>query len=164
MRRQGFLKSVLYIAALGILATPAGRMISKAELDPGRFPYRSLPFEREGKLYEKLGIRRWKTLVPDMSRYLTKILPPKQVAFRDGIEKLEVLIHETCVAECVHGLLCILGLGIVYLWPGPGGAVLAALYILLGNLPFILIQRYNRPRLLKLLEKKRKANPSATPE
>ena len=35
--------------------------------------------------------------------------------------------------------------------PGTGGAVVTAIYILFGNLPFLIIQRYNRPRLQKLL-------------
>ena len=64
-------------------------------------------------------------------------------------------MKETCVAESVHIILCLLGLGLLAIWPGPGGMVMTALYLLLGNLPFIVIQRYNRPRLLSLLEKKR---------
>ena len=36
------------------------------------------------------------------------------------------------------------------LWPGWGGVLVWAVWFLLGNLPFILIQRYNRPRLLRL--------------
>ena len=38
------------------------------------------------------------------------------------------------------------------LWPTVGGLAVVCLNIL-GNLPFILIQRYNRPRLARLLEK-----------
>ena len=34
---------------------------------------------------------------------------------------------------------------------GAGGALFAAVYILFGNLPFLIIQRYNRPRLVRLL-------------
>jgi len=36
---------------------------------------------------------------------------------------------------------------------GPGVRLLTWMYILIGNLPFILIQRYNRPRLLRLLDR-----------
>ena len=36
------------------------------------------------------------------------------------------------------------------LWPGWGGAIVLAVWVLLANLPFILIQRYNRPRLMRL--------------
>ena len=37
------------------------------------------------------------------------------------------------------------------IWPGAGGVLITVIYIVLGNLPFIIIQRYNRPRLQKLL-------------
>ena len=39
--------------------------------------------------------------------------------------------------------------------PGAWGVLFYAAYFLLGNLPFILIQRYNRPRLVRIYEKKR---------
>lgn len=34
--------------------------------------------------------------------------------------------------------------------PGVGGVCITIIYIVLGNLPFIVVQRYNRPRLQKL--------------
>ena len=61
------------------------------------------------------------------------------------------MIEETCVAELTHGLLCIAGLVLLAIWPGTGGVILTVIYIVFGNLPFLLIQRYNRPRLQKLL-------------
>ena len=42
------------------------------------------------------------------------------------------------------------GLGDVYKRQGWGGAIVLAVWVLLANLPFILIQRYNRPRLMRL--------------
>ena len=61
------------------------------------------------------------------------------------------MIQETCIAEFVHIVLFVLGFGCVLIWEGPGGWMAAAVYNLLGNVPFILIQRYNRPRLQRLL-------------
>ncbi len=61
------------------------------------------------------------------------------------------MIEETCVAEFTHFVLILLGFYALRLWPGTGGAVVTAIYILFGNLPFLIIQRYNRPRLQKLL-------------
>ena len=60
------------------------------------------------------------------------------------------LVQETCRAELVHGASCLLGLAFLWLWPGWGGAIVLAVWVLLANLPFILIQRYNRPRLMRL--------------
>ena len=66
------------------------------------------------------------------------------------------MIQETCVAEMIHVLLSLTGLGCLVIWPGIGGVLVTAVYILLGNLPFILIQRYNRPRLQRLLALQRR--------
>jgi len=66
------------------------------------------------------------------------------------------MIQETCVAEFVHLLLIFLGLGVLRLCPDAWGVILYALYVLLGNLPFVLIQRYNRPRLVHMLNGSRR--------
>ena len=68
----------------------------------------------------------------------------------DGVSVAAVLGQETCVAEAVHTASSLLGLLCLRLWPGWGGVIVWAVWFLLGNLPFILIQRYNRPRLLRL--------------
>ena len=65
--------------------------------------------------------------------------------------QLPRMIEETCVAEFTHFVLILLGFYALRLWPGTGGAVVTAIYILFGNLPFLIIQRYSRPRLQKLL-------------
>ena len=64
-------------------------------------------------------------------------------------ENLPLLIQETCIAEFIHSAEGIAGFYCVSIWPGIGGFVLGMLFML-GNLPFICIQRYNRPRMLKI--------------
>ena len=66
---------------------------------------------------------------------------------------LRQMINETCIAELTHFLLCFTGLVVFWLWPGAGGLVVWLIYCIFGNLPFIIIQRYNRPRLLRLLRR-----------
>ena len=67
-----------------------------------------------------------------------------------------VLVQETCVAECVHWALTLLSAGIFFLWRSGWAALLWLVYNVLGNVSFIVIQRYNRPRLQKLAEKTRR--------
>ena len=69
---------------------------------------------------------------------------------------LRVLVLETCVAECVHWWLAVASLGIFFFWRGGWAVVFCLVYNLLGNLPFQIIQRYNRPRLRRLAEKRRR--------
>ena len=87
-----------------------------------------------------------------MSKILPKVVLPKRLPWGAQPERVALLIQETCIAEVVHIILFILGFGCVLLWgDGPGGWIIALVYNLLGNVPFILIQRYNRPRLQRLM-------------
>ena len=90
-----------------------------------------------------------------MSRLFPKLMPPKNMPARPDENTLLVTIRETCAAEATHALLMLAGLGVIALWPGAWGVLLYLVYAIFGNLVFIIIQRYNRPRLVRLYERKR---------
>jgi glycosyl-4,4'-diaponeurosporenoate acyltransferase len=143
-----FLHCALYLAATGIGAFFLGRLLPKTWFRGDAFPYRCYPSEQ--KLFRVLHIKDWQSRVPDMSRILPGLMPAKKLT-AETFSDLPRMIQETCVAEMIHVLLSLTGLGCLVIWPGIGGVLVTAVYILLGNLPFILIQRYNRPRLQRLL-------------
>lgn len=153
------LRCAVYLAVIGTAGFLAGRIMPKDWIKPGKGLFRSRAFEKNGTIYEKLGIRKWHKRLPDMSRILPFMMPAKNLS-GDFRERLPEMIRETCVAEAVHIGISVLGLRCLWMWPGAGGIAVAAANILLLNLPFILIQRYNRPRLMglqqKLLSKERK--------
>ena len=148
---HGFLRAALYAAALGILAHPVGQALPRRWFDPYRAPYRCRDWEQGGRIYNKLHIRRWKDRLPDMSRLMPDMVK-KKLAAADPMS----LVQETCVAECVHCWLVVLSVGMLFLWKSVWSWALWLVYNLLGNVSFILIQRYNRPRLLRLAEKENK--------
>lgn len=146
------LKCAIYLALTGTVGFLVGRIIPKRWLKPDKGLFRSFTFEQNGAIYEKLGIRKWHKRLPDMSRILPFMMPAKNLS-GDYEERLPVMIQETCVAEVVHIAVSILGLYCLRIWPGVGGVTVTAIHIVLLNLPFILIQRYNRPRLIRLQKK-----------
>lgn len=150
------LKGVFYLLTLSLLAHPMGQALPRRWFSGDRWPWASAPFEREGRFWRKLGVHRWKDKVPDMSRLLGDMVK-KQLA-PDGKTDYALLVQETCVAECVHCWLVALSVGMLFLWKSVWSWVLWLVYNLLGNVSFILIQRYNRPRLLRLAEKENKKN------
>lgn len=152
MNHVSFLSCAIYYAATGIASFILGRLLPKSWFHPQSFWFRSRRFEQNGKFYEKLGIRRWQRRVPDMSKVCPWAMPAKKLA-ADFRAQLPRMLEETCVAEFIHCLLCITGLYGLKLWPGPCGLVMYVLYVAIFNLPYILIQRYNRPRLLRLQQK-----------
>lgn len=80
----------------------------------------------------------------------------KKMTNQSREQGMDVLIAETCVAECVHYWLIVLSLGIFLFWRGVWALVFWLVYNILGNVPFILIQRYNRPRLVLLEQRRRR--------
>ncbi|MDY2608650.1 MAG: glycosyl-4,4'-diaponeurosporenoate acyltransferase [Eubacteriales bacterium] len=144
---MGFLRCFCYLCALGVCSFFLGRLVSFCSFAADRIPFRTYPFEK--KLYQRLHVRRWQGHVPDMSRIAKRLMPQKNLS-GDYRSRLSCMIQETCVAELIHVLLCVLGFGCCFLWRG-GGLCIALLYFL-GNLPFVFIQRYNRPMLQLLAQ------------
>ena len=149
---MGFWYCALYIAILGVALFFLGRVLPKNWFHWDVFPYKDFAFERRGHIYDKLGIRFWQTKVPDMSRLFRKLMPPKRLSGDLDAATLRLMLQETCVAEFTHWVLTLLGLWCIKLWRELGW-LFWLIYFLLGNLPFILIQRYNRPRLATVLQR-----------
>ena len=147
------LQGVEYLALLGIAGFILGRILPKDWFNSQAFPYASFPFEQGGKLYDKIHIKKWQNRLPDMSRILPFLMPPKRMTAKMDANTLRRMLQETCVAEFIHWLLFLGGFGLCRFLPHPWGLVAALVYNLLGNLPFILIQRYNRPRLQRLFDR-----------
>ena len=144
-----FWKCFLYLMICGAASFVFGRLLPKEWFHGDQPPFQPQPFEQDGKVYECLRVRKWQNRLPDMSRILPGLIPPKSLT-GDYVQRLPRMIQETCVAELIHALLCIAGLYVLKLWRGIGGIVIYLLYVGVCNVPYIIIQRYNRPRLLKL--------------
>ena len=143
-----FLYSFFYILIVAIFVFLLGRLYPQRWLYVDRFPFKSFRFEKNGTIYNKLKIMKWKTKLPDASLIITKILPGFMPRKRlDDEKKIPILIRETCIAEATHVAAAILGFGCVFLWDGVGGWIMSILFLLI-NIPFIIMQRFNRPRLI----------------
>lgn len=157
------LRFVIPVGVIGILAHVIGEALPRRWFDASRFPYRAYAFERNGRFYEALGIRKWKNVLPDKSR----IAPGTyRKAIRGSVQQhsaahMERLLQETCVAECVHWALLVISPILLFTMESPAAYVMTPLYGL-SNLPYIMIQRYNRPRLAVLSARmQRKAQEAA---
>ena len=151
------LKCIAYLAALSLSGFFIGLFLPRDAFSADSPSYRPLPFEKNGKFYESLRIRRWKDKLPDMSQLFPKILPIKRLWDALGptgrlSERLPQLIQETCLAEFIHRTLSLAGFVCVGIWHGVGGFAISVAYAV-GNLPFVMIQRYNRPRLIELRDR-----------
>lgn len=149
--------SVGVIAALGVSGGIVGELLPRRWFCWDRFPYKPYAWEKNGKVYEKLGIRKWKDRVPDKSRWGGHEYS-KTIRGQNDAENAVRLLQETCVAELIHWVL-MLATPLVFVFAhGAWAALVVALYGL-SHIPCIIIQRYNRPRLCALLKRcQRKGN------
>lgn len=152
---MSLLKCILYYFLIGILFFLIGRILPKRLFFYDRPPFRTLRAEKDGRAYEALRIRKWKDILPDMSRIFPRLMPPKKITPDDNEDTMKVKILETCVAELIHFLLGVFGFGCLWIWPGIGGLLMSLLFAV-GNLPFFIVQRYNRPRMVRAFEKLQK--------
>mgnify|MGYP004566585047 FL=1 len=154
-----FLRFASIVGLLGIPAFFWGEKVPRGWFDPEKFPFRSFKWEQEGRIYEKIGIQHWKNHTPDMSKHFQKTFA-KQGNLLRSPEHLRKLVAETCSAEFVHTVLILLSPAFVLLMDEYG--VLAMVLYILGNLVSLIIQRYNRPRIMKIIQRIEKRNATIT--
>ena len=106
-------------------------------------------WERDGRTWERLGVRRWKAVVPELGALFggrsKRRLPSRN---RDGLARLAL---ETRRAEAVHWVVP-LALGVMPIWSPAWVTAVMAAYALAANAPCIVIQRYNRARVRRSFE------------
>lgn len=119
--------------------------------------FSSFSWENSGQFWSKwFHVRKWKDSLPDSSS-IFKTAYNKKVLHPIDSDALEKFILETQRAELAHWL-SILPAPLFFIWNPAWAGCLMIIYAFLFNLPFIIIQRYNRPRLIFLLNKKRQRN------
>lgn len=121
---------------------PASRFMGDSHLT------RLRAWERDGRFWLWSGVRRWKTLVPELGGLFGGTSKRRLPI---GPQRLERMAAETRRGEVVHWVAA---LAVVAMpWWGPGWvAVVMAVYAVGANAPCIIIQRYNRGRLAQLID------------
>ena len=140
------------IAVLGLLAHVLGESIRREWIHFDRFPYAPYQWENGGQFYKKLRIEAWKNALPDKSRYVRSMVRKSLQDNDMSREHIASLIDETCVAELIHVVL-IFACPLFWLIFRTTFGLIGGILYGLSHVPFILIQRYNRARLVALYRK-----------
>lgn len=124
-----------------------------ALLSPDSWLFRSRSFEGDGRLYERVfRVRRWKHLLPDGASVWRKRGYLKKVLADTTPENLTTFLVESARGELTHWLAILPFWLFGFITPGYVVGIMLA-YALLVNLPCIIAQRYNRPRIQRLLDR-----------
>ncbi len=115
----------------------------KNRADYNKKRYQLMPFEKN--LYEKLHIKRWKGKMPT---YSPSTFSVKEHSYSE-------IAQAMCQAEIVHEIIVLLSFLPIFaaipfgeFWVFFITSLLSALF----DTVFIVIQRYNRPRIIKLIK------------
>jgi glycosyl-4,4'-diaponeurosporenoate acyltransferase len=126
--------------------------IPNQRLDHQLWLFRTRDWEQDGAVYQAiLRIRKWKSLLPSGGPALGADFSLARVESRDR-GYLQRWVIESCRAEITHWLV-IASVPLFLLWNPPVGVAANVVYAIAANIPCILAQRYNRPRVLAILDR-----------
>ena len=106
--------------------------------------FREKAFEK--RLYRLLRVQSWKKHIPTYD----------PDTFDAGRKTVAEIVGATCQAEIVHEVIMALSLLPIALIPLLGGAaalIVTSLLSLLIDSVFVILQRYNRPKLVRVMER-----------
>jgi glycosyl-4,4'-diaponeurosporenoate acyltransferase len=124
--------------------------------DANNFLFRPRKFEFDGRLYTSLfAIKKWKDRLPECGEFF-KFNPfnKKKLQRMKDLNYFERFILETCRAELTHWIPILL-YPVSLLWNPYPASIYVLIFVLVTNFPFLIIQRYNRIRFLRVVYKLR---------
>lgn len=134
------------------------RILKDSYFDPKKIMYLEYKWENNGKFYINiLKIKKWKDKLP---QYVPKNGFSKRhlrCISKLSKEYIEKFIIETCRAEWNHMMCCMYWVVAVFTNSGLCGLFFSIVSIV-ANLPFLIIQRFNRIRLNNLIKQQEIAN------
>ncbi|MBQ9104057.1 MAG: hypothetical protein IJY57_03105 [Clostridia bacterium] len=101
---------------------------------------------KEQKFYEKLKVKSWKNKMPTYNKSF----------FDSKTRSWEEIAKATCQAEIVHEIIIVLSFLpiIASIWLGAIAVfIITSVISALIDSTFVIMQRYNRPRILRLIKK-----------
>ncbi|NCB48071.1 MAG: glycosyl-4,4'-diaponeurosporenoate acyltransferase [Clostridia bacterium] len=114
--------------------------------------YKTQKFEKNGKIYDDIfKVKKWKHLLPDGGAIYKKKGYAKKKLSDYSTNNLIKFLIESCRAELTHWLPISL-FWVFFLFTTPLVGFFMFVYSIIVNLPCIFAQRYNRPRIARLLE------------
>ena len=134
----------LYHFAMRLAVGTIVNSVMKNKADHKNAWFREKSFE--DKLYKFLRVREWKKYIPTYS--------PQ--TFDTSTKTVNEIIGATCQAEVVHEIIMALSLLPIALIPLFGGAIAMIITSILSmafDSLFVIIQRYNRPKLVRVMKR-----------
>lgn len=110
--------------------------------------------KNERKFYERIGIRKWKDKIPEAGQLFANFAKT-EIADTNNNEYVYKFMSETIYAEIMHWLSALFSFLIIFI--DLRLALTVGLPLVIGNMILnlmpVLVQRYNRPKLMVLYQR-----------
>ena len=149
--KSGFAETVtitvgvtLYHFAMRLAVGTAVDSVMKNKADYNNAWFREKSFE--SKLYKLIRVRKWKKYLPTYS----------PDTFDTSRKTVKELVGATCQAEIVHEIimaLSMLPIAFIPILDGAAAMIVTSVLAMLFDSLFVILQRYNRPKLVRVMER-----------
>lgn len=113
--------------------------------------YKTFAWENNGTIYQNIfRVRSWKRFIPQGSAIYPGAFSLQHLKSIDPAY-LDRWLRESIRAEYCHWMMILPGFAF-FLWNDVAGGVWVMVYALVTNIVPIILQRYNRPRIRRLIE------------
>lgn len=123
--------------------------IPRDSLEVSEGVFRTFRWEEDGSIYRFIKVKKWKEYLPDGAKLFKTGFQKKRLQEKNEDYLFEFLL-ETKRAEVTH-YVTLLPICFFFIWNPIEAFLLILLYGLISNVPCIIVQRYNRIRLRKVV-------------
>ncbi len=121
-----------------------GNVTKLLSISPDFLLFREAPFEK--KLYRLLRVKKWK------GKALT--YNPEEFSLKErSLEQIAATIRKSEIDHWINELISLSSILFAFLWGNWWIFILTAVIAMLFDAQFIVIQRYNRPRIMRLIKR-----------
>ena len=143
-----FIFNVIVYALIQYLRVFIDPYLPESWFSPKQKYYKCYAWEDNGKFYDRVfKVSKWKDYLPTVNSSTN--FNKKKITGR-GVDYFEQFLQEINMAES-HHIRSILTTLVFALWNPSGMFIFFFMLSAAAQLPFIIIQRYNRPRMQKVV-------------
>lgn len=148
---KDFASNIMFFLFLSVLITYISNKVPEAVYYYKGWLFKEREWEKGGQFYQdKLKVKNWKKHMPELGDFVKSVFPKKYIR-EYSKEYLLVYLTESCKAELTHWAI-ILSTLIMGLWNDFNMTLLMLIIAFSLNIPFVIIQRFNRPRILRIMK------------
>ncbi len=151
LRSKVLVENLVLFALLSVIISFICAKIPQKIFSYRKWMFRERKWEKSGAIYQRIfKVKAWKRLLPELSDFIKSVLPKKYIK-EFSSAYLSKYLMESCRAEFTHWNIIISSF-VFCLWCEPKRSAMMILIAVALNMPYIIIQRYNRPRVIKMME------------